>query len=1605
MNPYFPGNFGSPQNPFAGGGSPDGILLRQMAQGFAPVMSMPQQQMRTGFENLPGFSSPGLAGLAMNMFVAPQLQQQMSNYGMLPGGLSGQNVLDQMQVRRFQDEQQEMLSRMAQDYTPQGVTSTLRGMAALAGSEFDAPQQAAAARLGSTMATAAPLLAQLYPNQLDAMAGRSGSAVVMAQRMSEVNRFRTDPVTGLTGFKAESSEQLARDVFDNLFSSENMDDMRGIRAGDVGDLYGQMTARGMIAGDPRNRVERFQEAANFAGQDPGARARILETLGSTGDPIPLDKSGNFDLRQATQGQMDALSSDQDIATQARAFESDRVSNSIKGYVEVVSSMREIFGDFGRSDAPMAELVQGLEALSQGGLSQVGAGQLNQMVRTTSQLAQSSGMTLDAAFAMQQQASQGLEANGLNRVMSSQMTQGAMSFGQAMTATGANATPAFGLGSSDELRQLDQNLRVSAAASPMANSFGAILRAREELGSYAEGSEAEALSQALMTGQGQYIHNGKVVDIGDVDPNKIAGMMASGNEVMNLADARAFITNKEANQEEIFKNDLGNLVREEVQPDRVREKLLNDTTRQTSRSFLRRVEGFEDRDTREAASRDIGDAIDSTLANMTDADRRDPEIRRQAMQDAIKAAAPGLSDDQARFLAVDSFNEIQRRAKQDFGAHGSFENLMTVMNQNTLDQGQNVRLRETLEAGIKNDLSGLSGSGGVMERAIAAIQKAGTGDEREAELGKVLAEAFGGVVGKDIQEQMRDSFGAFGERQASVKKAQEALFALDPDDPGRNDALQNLEKERVALRGAVSNLREDMESNGLIDQEAHLDLTDVQEFREAGQVNRSNRSDLMMKLRGSSKKGIDTEVGKRLLAAENVGLAPGDVETINQMRDEVQDSLGTEATDEQRIKADEEFMERINSGNLNDEEKNKIIRSRQDRIDTRADKKEVDGYLRDQGFEDKEGRSNRAFVAELKSAQKRFVQAGMDRKDLDEKFSVTDEEIDAFILESNADLTGVKNLEDVRNDVAAVLRQEKFTDAEIIRQSSSSRGSREMAARYDVLEQRGAASTLRSAEQEKMDRTRTLVNDALLDPSFFEKSGGRGLASARNLRSGMEEMTRLSMSFAGGDLARLTTGSIDITNSTVRRRLGQLASSRADEVFVDGVLAEEFAVGDLADVTHEQMFKTGVLDADGKVKQSTAELQALLGKSILARDVQGLRENLDKQATFLGETVRRDGLAGLTEVGGSVRRLMNIPGGDAPQGPELETARKAQAFETARLTLGLGGTTEDAFNLAMKPEIGPGLKNSLSEDEQKRVTELGNAIDLVDAMTNADMNQADNLLIARNRDAADKSQIFDQLTNSGMSEPEAKEKADELFKLKGDKFENALGETEITQSAQSVLVTREKQRNTDDRQKGLDKSREILGKSFDGVPLENVLASYSLFQRETNSLSERERELAGLDPRGAMLRLAESFDLADGDRKDLRKSAGTFVASGRGLDLANQITRSAQSLKSLDRAELEKYEAAFREGGGSFADMVNESGGTDLEKLRIKRGFSMLSSTGMLDAFMMEDSEKKQELISKNLASLQESGISLEDVTERKMQLSGKLTIDGSLGDLSATGSE
>ena len=76
MMPYWNAGF---QNPYGPQGTRDGMLLNQLSQGYAPVMTMPQQQLRTGFEQLPGFSNPGLTGMALNAFVAPMLQQQMMN--------------------------------------------------------------------------------------------------------------------------------------------------------------------------------------------------------------------------------------------------------------------------------------------------------------------------------------------------------------------------------------------------------------------------------------------------------------------------------------------------------------------------------------------------------------------------------------------------------------------------------------------------------------------------------------------------------------------------------------------------------------------------------------------------------------------------------------------------------------------------------------------------------------------------------------------------------------------------------------------------------------------------------------------------------------------------------------------------------------------------------------------------------------------------------------------------------------------------------------------------------------------------------------------------------------------------------------------------------------------------------------------------------------------------------------------------------------------------------------------------------------------------------------------------------------------------------------
>ena len=69
-------------SPFAQRGQTDLMLLNQLGQGFAPVVTAPPQR-RTD-----------IMGLLMDQFVVPRVKKMMGTQGLVPGGLSSQNILD-----------------------------------------------------------------------------------------------------------------------------------------------------------------------------------------------------------------------------------------------------------------------------------------------------------------------------------------------------------------------------------------------------------------------------------------------------------------------------------------------------------------------------------------------------------------------------------------------------------------------------------------------------------------------------------------------------------------------------------------------------------------------------------------------------------------------------------------------------------------------------------------------------------------------------------------------------------------------------------------------------------------------------------------------------------------------------------------------------------------------------------------------------------------------------------------------------------------------------------------------------------------------------------------------------------------------------------------------------------------------------------------------------------------------------------------------------------------------------------------------------------------------------------------------------------------------
>jgi hypothetical protein len=794
---------------------------------------MAYRPLMTGYDHHRLFPTQGLpfTGGPMGSFAAmgltPQLMRMTGQVGMFPMGLGhDQNVYDRLMNERFTATQIQAIS-LAAEADRRNYSRTFRGLAAATGTPFGADQRRAADSLSGSFAAMSPLFAEMMPDFLDRMGGTRGSSAVMAKRMVDFGRYRLDPVTGRMGMSGDTTGFMANRLYGDLFSDAGLPGMRGMTAGQTGSLVGELQMRGMIGSAATE--SRF---GGFRADDP--RASTMRAIRDMGEFAPTDlrraaQSTGVDLTRPggiTAGDLDKLTLDPAVATKLRTFDVERVKTSVKSYVGVVTAMRDIFGDMGKPNAPMAELIAGVEALTMGGMGRIDPGRMPMMVRQTYNLAKQTGVTMDNVMLMQQHAASRAQQMGLEPAFAVQATQGSLAFGGAFRAQGHAGHHAWGAFSADQVQQLDSNLRIQAASSNVANRMAVAARLAEQIGGFAPDSEAGRFVAAVRTGSGQYrsLDGGlRSVSMGDRDFTRML-TAASGRDGrgagISEGDVQTLLQQRDTNREYVERLGISNTVRriqgtDELHPF-VGDQLQHTLTSRLRDSLVARGVGTEDAGRRaRTASTAVSQNVARRMFDMSTEEFSDTTSRNRAVAGLIReeletsgqgGVLEGMTQNQQDDFLTQSADRFYGAANRSirgsmYRSFGNLQNVHRLTNKSALDEADRQQMEARFKAEMQEAMAPL-GRGSMLQRAVDALQGLRPDDPRGA--AGVIGQMLGGVRIEDINRAILPQIRKVADQRTAVEELQQRMAKeLDPQE--RNRLTDQLDVMRRQLGGQAADL--------------------------------------------------------------------------------------------------------------------------------------------------------------------------------------------------------------------------------------------------------------------------------------------------------------------------------------------------------------------------------------------------------------------------------------------------------------------------------------------------------------------------------------------------------------------------------------------------------------------------------------------------------------------------------------------------------------------------------------------------------------------------------------------------------------------------------
>lgn len=788
--------------------------LTMVGADYRPLATGIRPQRRNPFEGLPGMGN-GLGAMA-GMAAAPMIYRQFGQVGMMPMGVGhDQNFYDRLLDQQYTMQQMRAVQQAAEQDRV-SMQQTMRGLAAITGTPWGHQQRQWAGSMTSAMVTASPFLVEAMPDLVDQMSGQRGSAAVMSRRLIDAGRYRVDPVTGRMGMSAESTSSVSRQMFQNMFAGDNFSQMQGFSAGQVGNLADELQRRGMMStaatgpgsmglrgDDVRGNVMRAYDDLRRFNPSAYRETQRASGVGSMENLRPED--------------IDKLQLDPRVAERLRSFDATRMSQTLRSYTQAVAAIRDIFGDLGKPNAPMNELMAGLDALTLGSAHQMDPARAGTMVRNTYNLARQTGVPLENAMVLQQHAASRARDMGMEPIFGIQAAQGGLAFGGAYRAQGHAAHPAWGVFNADQMQQMDTNLRVQASGSNTANRMAVALRLADQVGGFAADSEAGRYVDSIRGGMG--VQNVNQIDFFRMMTN--ATRARGGSAGITETDVMQMLGQRHDNRDVIQQRDIGNIVRRmqgptEIQPF-VGYQLESTLETRLAERFRRQGVAEPEANRRAAtAARSISQNVTSQMFDLSTQEFGSQAVGGLLDRALAGAGVEGFANDEERATfgrqTADMFMGNANRAIQSsyLRDHGNLNNIHRLNNRTTLDETDRQRMQAQMTTDLQQSLTPL-GRGTLLSRAVSGLQAQRPGDNQGAL--RVLAQTFGGVRMEDVNRSMLPHFQSVIDRQSRYEAIRDQLAR--ETNPERRRELMNQSRVILGeLDTQVQNLVRQGQNNGM-----------------------------------------------------------------------------------------------------------------------------------------------------------------------------------------------------------------------------------------------------------------------------------------------------------------------------------------------------------------------------------------------------------------------------------------------------------------------------------------------------------------------------------------------------------------------------------------------------------------------------------------------------------------------------------------------------------------------------------------------------------------------------------------------------------------------